>query len=110
MNKFLQMILDERKRQIEKEGWTHEHDDNHYPGELAAAAACYAMPFTTEVSDLKFSHPLINSGNEINAWPFEEEWFKKKKHDRQKQLIIAGALILAELELLERVDGKDSNQ
>jgi len=32
----------ERQRQVSEEGWTHQHDDGHNAGELAAAAACYA--------------------------------------------------------------------
>jgi hypothetical protein len=35
-------VLAERKRQVEAEGWTIEHDDRHPDGELAVAAACYA--------------------------------------------------------------------
>lgn len=37
-------IADERKRQIEKEGWTPNHDDEHEENELAFAAVCYAAP------------------------------------------------------------------
>ena len=36
-------VAAERKRQIEVEGWTAEHDDYHPPGELAQAGACYAL-------------------------------------------------------------------
>src|SRR5690606_39870520 len=35
-------VLAERRRQIEAEGWTPEHDDEHSTQELAFAAACYA--------------------------------------------------------------------
>ncbi|WP_253187347.1 hypothetical protein [Pseudomonas aeruginosa] len=31
----------ERKRQVEVEGWTPEHDDAHSHGQMARAAACY---------------------------------------------------------------------
>lgn len=37
-------ILSERGRQIEKEGYTAEHDDAHNEGELALAACAYAAP------------------------------------------------------------------
>jgi len=37
-------VLAERQRQISEEGWTPEHDDDAgRPGDLANAAACYAM-------------------------------------------------------------------
>ena len=37
-------IAAERQRQIEEEGWTPEHDDEHDCGELAMAAVCFAAP------------------------------------------------------------------
>ena len=36
------VIARERQRQIEREGWTPEHDDEHTRGELVGAAMCYA--------------------------------------------------------------------
>ena len=32
-------VIAERRRQIEGEGWTQEHDDSHAPGEMAEAAS-----------------------------------------------------------------------
>lgn len=46
MNELTQAALDvlaERRRQIEAEGWTPEHDDEHSNGELSDAAGCYAL-------------------------------------------------------------------
>lgn len=37
MSKATDDVLAERRRQIEAEGWTDEHDDAHEVGELAAA-------------------------------------------------------------------------
>lgn len=94
-------MSNERQRQIEEEKWTPEHDDEHVSGELADAAACYAM---------KKSFWRENSLVEIfPVWPetWVLLWFKKRKHDRKRQLIIAGALIIAELERLERLEEKD---
>ena len=39
----VELIAQERERQIEKEGWTAEHDADHTEGQLAKAAACYAF-------------------------------------------------------------------
>lgn len=36
----IDLIAAERQRQIEEEGWTPDHDDQHTNGELALAAAC----------------------------------------------------------------------
>ncbi len=99
MNTGIDRISAERKRQVEEEGWTPEHDAQHARGELAAAAACYAMnkaPFLT--SDLDHIGYCV--------WPWDRRWDKRKKHDRIRSLTIAGALIAAEIDrLLLSVDG-----
>lgn len=82
----IRSVMKERKRQIEKEGWTPEHDDEHWQGDLARAGACYAVAYP-------------NSALPIN-WPWETHWWKPK--DRRSNLVRAGALILAEIERLDR--------
>lgn len=76
-------IAAERRRQIEQEGWTLEHDDMHSKGALATAAAALAGAHLGKV---------------------RERWGLVHKHrgNRVRQLIIAGALIVAEIERLER--------
>lgn len=80
------MVLDEiaaeRHRQVMSEGWSAEHDDNHNGGELAKAAACYAI-----------GCPLF--------WPWDERWWNPK--GERRNLIRAGALIVAEIERLDRL-------
>jgi hypothetical protein len=39
----IEAIAAERRRQIEAEGWSAAHDDQHVNGELAGAAAAYAL-------------------------------------------------------------------
>ncbi|MGE3990353.1 DUF7220 family protein [Pseudorhodoplanes sp.] len=77
-------IVAERRRQIEAEGWTPEHDLAHAPGELAKAGASYALSLT-ERGDL----PPV-------TWPWSADWWKPTDHRRN--LVKAGALILAELD------------
>jgi hypothetical protein len=79
-------VLAERRRQIEAEGWTPKHDDEHDTGEMAEAAASYAA--------YKFNGAVPLS------WPWSAQWWKPK--DRRSNLIRAGALILAEIERLDR--------
>lgn len=81
-------IIIERMRQVTDEWWSAEHDDEeNYYGELAEAAACYALP--------DYRAPL--------PWPWEPpNYDKRNKHSRRRQLIIAGALIVAEVERLDR--------
>lgn len=85
-------ILAERQRQIENEGWTLEHDDKHAQGELARAAACYAL----------FRWPGPRYADYVACiWPWAHSWWKPVGHRRN--LVKAGALILAEIERLDRV-------
>jgi hypothetical protein len=81
-------VLDERKRQQSAEGWTPEHDDLHDTGELAIAAACYCAAVG----------PSKTGGTPI-AWPWPGFW---KPKDRRNNLVRAAALLLAEIERLDR--------
>ena len=86
-------VLAERKRQIEVEGWTAEHDDKHADGEIALAASAYA--YATAGFDDR-SRPYLQPG----WWPWATTWFKPTS--RRRDLVKAGALILAEIERLDR--------
>lgn len=83
-------VLAERQRQISVEGWTPEHDDRHTTGALATAAGCYAM-FT-------LAYP---PGDPVSFWPWSPSWWKPSDESR-RNLVKAGALILAEIERLDR--------
>ncbi len=76
----IERIAAERKRQIEKKGWSAEHDAEHRDGSLAKAAACYA------------------TGGVWGGWPWDMEWWKPG--DRIRDLEKAGALIAAEIDRL----------
>jgi hypothetical protein len=104
-------VLVERRRQIEVEGWTPEHDDEHDTGALALAAAAYAL----DAGDK--SHPCSQGarGGEVPPfWPWmhrsgrhrEARWWKPSTPRRN--LVKAGALILAEIERLDRMGGSDA--
>ncbi|MDG3063266.1 hypothetical protein ACFQ4M_15880 [Thauera mechernichensis] len=81
-------VLAERRRQIEVEGWTPEHDDEHGAGEMAAAAACYALN-------------AAGCGCEVaRNWPWDGSWWKPST--ARRDLVKAAALILAEIERLDR--------
>lgn len=82
-------VLLERMRQIEVEDFTIEHDDAHGVGELSDAAACYALNAGRRRQK---SVPAL--------WPWSLAWWKPRS--RQRDLERAAALIIAELERLDR--------
>ncbi len=88
-------ILAERSRQITAEGYTPEHDDEHGDGALAAAAACYAVGSRTLVYGEDWKMRAI--------WPRGWEF---NPDDRRRELVKAGALIIAEIERLDRSKGE----
>lgn len=90
-------VLAERQRQIEVEGWTPEHDDEHVNDEIAAMAAFYAMPPGAR----EWSAEDTGYGDTFGEAIIPEGW-AAKEGDRRRELIKAGALILAEIERLDR--------
>jgi hypothetical protein len=89
-----ELIAAERRRQIEVEGWTPEHDREHRPDELAQAAACYALPVPFRRLDLRgTSWQLLR-----HLWPWASDWWKPTPHNRVRELVKAGALIAAEID------------
>lgn len=82
-------VLAERQRQITAEGWTPEHDDEHMEvdagrglTELARAAKAYIEA-------------------DVYNWPWTPISFKPTSP--RSNLVKAGALILAEIERLDRL-------
>ncbi len=84
-------IRAERDRQILDEGWTPEHDDTHSKGEMALAAGCYALNAAPE----RFADGVVPI-----FWPWAREWWKPKS--RRRDLVRAAALIVAEIERMDR--------
>lgn len=57
-------VLAERRRQVDVEGWTIDHDDKHANGEMASAAACYVtapahLGQGTSSDEMFLAHALI---------------------------------------------------
>lgn len=90
----LREIDAERERQIVSEGWTPEHDDGHDRGEMARAAGCYALYAGQR------GQAQVAAGYAPGNWPWDAAWWKPK--DRRRDLIRAAALIVAEVERLDR--------
>lgn len=105
MKTGIELITDERFRQVAKEGWTPEHDDTHKNGELIEAAGIYAMVASAEVRGSTASEwpfGMVISGELIMQWPWDEKWYKPSD-DPIRNLVRAGALIAAEIDRLQRL-------
>ena len=82
-------ISAERERQVSKEGWSVEHDDEHSDSEMALAAFCYLYAGIYDPGDFVRRY-----------WPWDWSWWKPA--DNRRNLIKAGALIAAEIDRLDR--------
>lgn len=89
MKTGIELIAEERKRQIEVEGWTQEHDAKYVDLQLPFAAIAYAIPDGLE------------SVNRKHYWPWNKKWWKPTPNNRVRELQKAGALIAAEIDRLQ---------
>ncbi|MDE7599634.1 hypothetical protein NVR57_13035 [Enterobacter asburiae] len=80
-------VLAERRRQVTSEGYRHEQDDRYTDGELREAAACYIVA--------EGSPNLVPE-----LWPWPATYWKPT--NLRRDLVKAGALLLAEIERLDR--------
>lgn len=79
------LISKERLRQIEEEKFDESHDTNeHEFGALTEAAICYAGSAV--------------GCEDLLPWPWERKFDKRNKHSHLKKLVIAAALIAAEID------------
>lgn len=91
-------VIAERHRQQAVEGWTPEHDDRHKPGTLARAGGSYAL---NAGAALFFGADSTVCIDAPYGWPFDPEWWKPS--GSRRDLVKAAALILAEIERIDRV-------
>lgn len=109
-------IRAERCRQMHVEGWSLDRDDQHNVGQLALAAAAYIVhgDYRTEYSLLPVlrridarsaddpTHALVGYVSTPKIWPWRGSWWKPK--NRRRDLVRAAALIVAEIERLDRAE------
>lgn len=88
-------VTNERKRQIEAEGWNAKHDDDHKAGVLASAGASYAL---NAADEMYFGDGWVSP--EPPPWPWASSWWKPK--GARRDLVRAAALLLAEIERIDR--------
>lgn len=96
-------VAAERLRQINAEGFDTDRDDEEHPnGELALAAACYASPKRIFIAEQLAGRGYETFTSYADAWPWHNDWWKPK--NRRRDLIRAAALIVAEIERLDRIE------
>lgn len=96
-------VFKERRRQVYEEVWTPEHDDRHDRDEMPLAAACYAL--TDNERDI-----MCETGNDIRRelWPWDPKWWKPT--DRRRDLVKAAALLIAEIERIDRTEARKESE
>jgi hypothetical protein len=91
MSKAAADVLAERRRQVTAEGWTPEHDDKYQHSEMLWAACCYVFNTIQKYNRVPFD------------WPWRDEWWKPT--NQRRDLVKANALLLAEIERIDRAAG-----
>ncbi|EPJ7090391.1 hypothetical protein NK529_004854 [Citrobacter amalonaticus] len=90
-NPAIMNVIAERHRQMIAEGWTPENDDKYGKSQLLWASSCYVL----NVIQPFYRVPM--------DWPWESSWWKPT--NPRRDLVKAGALILAEIERIDRAAG-----
>jgi len=98
-------VLAERKRSVEKYGFTPEDDDKYDPGNLASAGLAYAMWAADYLNPYSLGDgDRDNEGEPPIPWPWSPTWWKPKTP--RIALVKACNLILAEIERIDRAGAK----
>lgn len=104
-------VIAERRRHVDGEGWTAEHDDAHRRGEMIMAAVAYGTNAAVQIRMSEDGHPaaLIAEKSEAagppGIWPWARTWWKPKGGPR-RILVKAAALLIAEIERLDRREAR----
>lgn len=97
MKTGIELIVEERKEQIEKHNWSKEHDQSHNNNELKMAALFAIAPYDILYENMPIEY-ILEKGWET----FKSKVSNKGEIDRLK---IAGALIAAEIDRLSKING-----
>lgn len=95
-------VIAERDRQIKSEGYDLEHDDAHQNDEIAAYATFYTMPPAARDWPAEETGYGMTWGQAI----IPADWEPPKPCDRRHELVKAAALLIAEIERLDRAKKK----
>jgi len=93
----VELIAVERQRQIEAKGYSSMHDNQHGDSEMAFAACYYAMPCMIREDGVTITPDRMF---EETGW--DPSYAKRSQKSRVQRLVVAGALIAAEIDRLKR--------
>jgi len=113
----VELIAEERQRQIQKLGYNEEHDEMETAFQLSGAAAMYIANAInidwrehSHYDDLgdcvRFQCRQIDTNEWKEEWPWDDR-DGRNKSDVMTSLITAGALIAAEIDRLNKADNTD---
>ncbi|HBA3988989.1 TPA: hypothetical protein J5U09_004392 [Escherichia coli] len=88
LSNAVQSVIAERQRHQSAEGWTPEHDDQYSKSQLLWASSCYVLNAIHPFNRIPF------------GWPWTPEWWKPT--NPRRDMVKAGALILAEIKRIDR--------
>lgn len=95
MRSALELIAVERNKQVTEKGFSEEMDKKYTDGQLSKLAVLYATPDSERIYGDMCDFP-VNYPND-----FDLRYWKPSPCDRIKELVKAGALIVAEIERLQ---------
>lgn len=98
MKTGIELIAEERHRQIEVEGYTPKHDAQHWDQSLVRAASCYALG--TRKLERQFGNDQNRITVDFDFYPWSDDSWKPTPDNRVMELTKAGALIAAEIDRL----------
>jgi hypothetical protein len=95
VSKAIGDVVAERMRQVTEEHWSAEHDNLYPAGEMVLAGVAYAL------------YETMHRATAHDVWPWDKSWWKPKK-DARRNLIRAAALIIAEIDRIDRETAPNS--
>ena len=98
-------VIYERQRQINQEFYSTENDDEYKQNELLRAAVCYAENVIRRgwVFDSNFGPDVYQEEEVPDLWPWDLDFWKPR--NPRRDLVRAAALLIAEIERIDRSTG-----
>lgn len=102
MSKAIEDVVNELQRQKDAKGYTESRDDNYLPGVLNAAGAAYAV-------SVSFLPDARRRALRLWPWPEAGKYLKSSSGNPREALVKAAALIVAEIERIDRAEHEVSH-